>query len=90
MQTIITKYLGPTDRLGSRYKATHTGSYTSVTLGADYSINAEANHTEAALALAEKLDWNGDYIGGHTSEGMVFVNSDPMYCFNVTSKERAA
>jgi len=90
MQTIITKYLGPTNRLGSRYKATHTGSYTSVTLGADYSINAEANHTEAALALAEKLDLNGDYIGGHTSEGMVFVNSGPMYCFNVTSKERAA
>ena len=90
MQTIITKYLGPTDRRGARYKATHTGNFASVTLGADHSMNAEANHTEAAMALAEKLNWDGDYIGGHTSEGMVFVNSAPIYCFNVTSKEEAA
>jgi len=90
MQTIITKYLGPTNHRGSRYKATHTGGYTSVTLDCDYSMSAEANHTDAAMALAEKLNWDGYYIGGHISEGMVFVNSDPMYCFTAKRKEEAA
>ena len=90
MQTIITKYLGPTNHRGSRYKATHTGNYTSVTLSADYSMTAEANHIEAALALVEKLGWGGDYVGGHTQNGMAFVNSDPMYCFTAKRKEAAA
>ena len=90
MQTIITKYLGPTNHRGSRYKATHTGNFTSVTLNADYSMNAEANHVEAALALAEKLGWEGDYTGGHTQDGMVFVNSDGGYCFRSFGKKAAA
>ncbi len=90
MQTITTKYLGPTNHRGSRYKATHTGNYTSVTLDADYSMTAEANHVEAALALAEKLEWEGDYVGGHTQDGMVFVNSDPFYCFRSSGKAKAA
>ena len=90
MQIIITKYLGPTNHLGSRYKATHTGNYTSVTLSADYSLNAEGNHTAAAQALAEKLGWEGDYTGGHTQNGMVFVNSDAGYCFRATRKAEAA
>ena len=74
MQTIITKYLGPTNYRGSRYKATHTGNFTSVTLNADYSMNAEANHVEAALALAEKLGWEGDYLSDYglgTTRGML-------------------
>lgn len=90
MQTITTKYLGPTDHRGSRYKATHTGGYTSVTLNADHSMNAEANHVEAALALAEKLGWEGYYTGGHTQDGMVFVNNDGLYCFTLTRKVEAA
>jgi len=90
MQTIITKYLGPTNHRGSRYKATHTGNYTSVTLDADYSMTAEANHVEAASALAEKLEWEGDYVGGHTQDGMVFVNSYPSYCFRSSGKAKAA
>jgi len=90
MQTITTKYLGPTNHRGSRYKATHTGNYTSVTLSADYSLNAENNHTAAALALAEKLGWEGNYTGGHTQDGMVFVSDDGGYCFKATRKEEAA
>ena len=89
MQTIITKYLGPTNHRGSRYKATHTGNYTSVTLSADYSLNAEDNHAAAAQALAEKLGWEGEYTGGHTQEGMAFVYLDGGYFFTATRKAEA-
>ena len=81
MQTITTKYLGPTNRRGSRVKATHTGNYTSVTLGYDHALDSEGNHLAAAKALTDKLNWQGDYIGGHTAEGMVFVESTPAYAF---------
>lgn len=89
MQTIFVKYLGPTNHLGSRYKATHTGGFTSVTVGADYSIKTDDNFAVAAKQLAEKLNWSGTYIGGHTADGMVFVNSEPAYTFTTDSKESA-
>lgn len=85
MQTILTKYLGPTNTKGSRYKATHSGNCTSVTCAADYSLDAEGNHIRAAQALATKLKWEGKYIGGHTSQGMVFVDADPRYTFTQAS-----
>jgi len=81
MQIITTKYLGPTNHRGSRVKATHTGNYTSVTLGYDHALDSEGNHLAAAKALTDKLNWQGDYIGGHTAEGMVFVESTPAYAF---------
>tara|TARA_R110001599_G_scaffold49625_1_gene141653 strand:+ start:172 stop:438 length:267 start_codon:yes stop_codon:yes gene_type:complete len=83
MQTITTKYLGPTDHRGSRYKATHTGGYKTVTINSDFAVDADVNHTNAANELATKLGWEGDYIGGHTKDGMVFVNAAPMYKFSV-------
>ena len=36
--------------------------------------------------LAEKLKWDGDYIGGHTKDGMVFVNDQPHYSFQTKRK----
>jgi hypothetical protein len=90
MQTITTKYLGPTNHRGSRVKATHTGDYTSVTLSYDYALNSEGNHIAAAKSLADKLNWQGDYIGGHTAEGMVFVNADSACAFTATRKEELA
>ena len=90
MQTITTKYLGATDTLGARFKATHTGDYASVTLGYDYALSNEENHRAAAQALAEKLGWEGDYIGGHTKAGMVFVNASPVCAFTTTREEVAA
>ena len=89
MQTIFVKYLGPTDHLGSRYKATHTGGFTSVTVSADYSIKTDDNFAVAAKQLAEKLNWGGSYIGGHTADGMVFVNAEPAYTFTTDSKGSA-
>lgn len=85
MQAITVKYLGPTDTLGTRYKATHTGAFKSVTLPADYSLNSDDNYLAAAKALADALGWEGDYIGGHIQDGMVFVNAAPTYSFSAGS-----
>ena len=82
MQTISTKYLGPTNHKGSRFKATHSGGFTSVTMPMDYSMEASGNHTRVAFMLAEKLKWEGDYIGGHTKDGMIFIDARPNYSFH--------
>ena len=84
MQTITTKYLGPTENRGSRYKATHTGGHKTVTIGRNFSDDVETNHTKAANELAAVLGWEGEYIGGHTKDGMVFVNALPMYKFSMS------
>jgi len=90
MQTISTKYIGATTHRGTRYKATHTGGARSVTLGKDYALSDEQNHTAAAEALAALLNWEGQFIGGHTVEGMVFVHAAPEYTFTTTRCEVAA
>lgn len=87
MQIITTKYLGTS----SRIKATHSGKFTSVFMSYNHSLSSEENHTAAAEALAAKLGWEGDYIGGHNGgDGMVFVNAAPVYSFTATRNERAA
>ena len=71
-QAIVTKYLGPTNTRGSRVKA--TASAGSVTIEWDDAINTEANHNRAAMLLAYKYKWAGDYIGGGLPNGdCVFV-----------------
>ena len=90
MQTIATKYLAQTNCKPSRVKATHTGDFTSVTISYDNSMSDNANHTRVAFMLAEKLNWEGDYIGGHTKDGMVFVNAKPNYSFHTKRRENAA
>ena len=40
----------------------------------DHSIDDDAHHMRAARLLRDKLEWNGDWVGGHSKEGMVFVN----------------
>ena len=81
MQTITTKYLGATNTQGTRIKANHTGEAKSITLPYNYALSNEGNHKEAAAALAKKLEWHGEYLGGHTKDGMIWVNNRPMYFF---------
>jgi hypothetical protein len=91
-QAITTKFLGPTNHRGARIKArAHVGS---VTVGWDYSLSSCENHTAAALALAEKWGWEGEWLGGttYTNEGYTFVrtelwgmNSHPLH-FQVEAK----
>ena len=90
MQTITVKYLSPTNTRGVRYKATHTNAHKSITIPADYSLDFEGNCTAAAKALAEKLGWQGDYIGGHVKDAMIFVNAQPIYTFAADRMEAAS
>ena len=81
MQTIITKYLGPTNHRGSRIKARQSASYSgtpkSVTVDWNYALNTEQNHKIAAQALAKKLGWPGEWVGGDNGDtGYSFVNID--------------
>lgn len=80
MQAIQTKFIGPTNYRGSRYKATCEAG--TLTLECDHALDAEANHVRVARALIAKLGWfhdatRGDryaewYHGG-TETGYVFV-----------------
>lgn len=74
-QAISTKYLGPTNTLGTRIKAS-SGSGSSVTVPYDYSLDAFANHQAAAEALCKKLKWTGTLVGGGTADGYCFVFRD--------------
>ncbi len=88
MQTIITKYLGPTATLGSRIKAMtssgHKGS--TYTVGWDHSLNVEGNHTHAAQLLLNKLGWQGKWRMGGLHSGYVFVNTDASYMPLITAE----
>ena len=72
---ITTRYLGPTDRRGSRVVAS-AGDGRRLTVGWNSALNVEANHRAAALALRNKLKWTGDLVGGwHDNTGLwVFVD----------------
>ena len=76
-QSISTKYLGATDRRGSRVKA-RSSSGLSLTLSWDDALDVDDNHRAAALALATKLKWQGRWIAGGDRDGRgnVYVNDD--------------
>jgi hypothetical protein len=81
MQSIETKYIGPSNVRGSRVKATASGGV-SLTLSWDDALNVEENHNAAARALITKLGWfrgveagdrYGDWFSGDTKTGCVYV-----------------
>lgn len=80
MQAISTKFLGPTNTRGSRYKATcEAGIFVTE---ADHTLGSEENHVRVARKLIDKLGWfrdaaggpdTRDWFGGSTPDGYVFV-----------------
>lgn len=86
MQTISTKYFGPTDHRGSRIKASKSYGKNVYWHDYDYSMNTEENHREAAKQLLIKLNWesvSGSWIMGGTKDGYIFVNnSETFYCIH--------
>lgn len=102
MRTIETKYLGPTTHRGSRIKASLGGSMPSkptITVGWDYSIDAEENHEKACAALALRLDADhierygapgnyaeGVWCGGHTANGMAWIFIQPREAVRIISE----
>jgi hypothetical protein len=74
MKAIVTKYLGPTDRRGSRIKAEAEGG-NRVTLSYDHA--SDNPHRDAAVALCLKLNWHGTLAEGGLPDGRcVFVFCD--------------
>ena len=72
MQAIVTKYLGPTDSRGSRIKATAANGE-SVTVPYGFSGDEYSRHERAAKALMQKLEWDGEIIGGSLRDGYAWV-----------------
>jgi hypothetical protein len=81
MQAIRVVYLGPTNFLGSRYKATAQAG--SITISLNYALNENENARRACNALRKKLGWTNatsknygdEWIEGSLSDGSyVFVN----------------
>lgn len=83
MQIIETKYISASTHRGARISAKASGCKQRVTLGYDHALDGDDNHKRAALALMEKLDWVGKYVGGHTERGMVFVCADHRFPYYV-------
>ena len=74
LATITTKYLGPTNKLGARVKATCQAG--NVIMDWDYDHDQAENHRAAAAALAAKVNWDENYpdmFGGWIETGAVFV-----------------
>lgn len=62
MQAIVTKYVGPTNYRPGRVKATCGAGSTMVEW--EHALNTDANHTAAAKALCEKMQWDGTWVSG--------------------------
>jgi len=73
MQYIQTKFLPASNTKGSRIKATTSFGNDSITIAYDYSLDTEQAHAKAAMKLARKLEWNGEYAAGGNDSGYVFV-----------------
>lgn len=71
-QAITVKFIGPSNRIGTRYKATAAAG--SIYFSADNRLNPEMNARAAAHKLATKLGWRGRWHGGVIADGRyVFV-----------------
>ena len=69
MQYIKTKFLPNTNRI----KAQASSSNEAITLAYDYSLDCEQAHAKAAMQLAKKLDWAGEYAAGGNDTGYIFA-----------------
>lgn len=69
MQYIQTKFMPNTNQV----KAKTSYGNDSLTIPYDYSLDAEQAHAKAAMQLAAKLDWRGEYAAGGNDSGYVFA-----------------
>jgi len=88
MQTISTKYLGPTNTKPSRIISRASSSPGSITINVDHSYSIEDNHSFAVRHLMKKLGWYGKMCGGHTKDGMCWVFMEGF--MNVVHNEKNA
>tara|TARA_R100000329_G_scaffold147633_1_gene135470 strand:- start:1338 stop:1592 length:255 start_codon:yes stop_codon:yes gene_type:complete len=68
LQSIETKFYGPTNSRGSRVRAKACAGVLWVSW--DYELGNAGNHAAAAEAFAKKFGWDyGDLIGGGNASG---------------------
>jgi len=80
-QSILTKYISPTNTRGARIKAVQSGwsdkkECASVTIPYPFELNTDQAHALAAKKLAEKLGWHGRYVCASLGAW-----SDYAYCY---------
>ncbi len=80
MTTIITRYVGPTNRRGARIIA-DAGMKRRVSVSFDYA--ARNPHQVAALALCAKFDWKGTLVEGGMEHGRAYVFLDDDAIVNI-------
>ena len=73
MQAIQTRYIGPTNYLGSRVKAYSEAFSRGVIVPFDHSLNTEARHDAAARAFIVAKGWHGSWVRGGSPDGRGFV-----------------
>lgn len=74
---IRTTFYGPTNHLGSRYKA-DAGDGRTCWVGADPRLHDEDNHIAAAVALCKRMGWDSrNLISGCMGYDMVFLMIGP-------------
>lgn len=81
MQTITTRYSGPTDTRGACIVA-RTASGQCLRLPYPHELDTTEAHASAALALARRLGWRGAFVMGGTKDGYAFVLSNGEF-FNI-------
>ena len=89
MQTIITKYLGPTNTKGPRVKAMTSSGHRGSTYTTDWddSLDVEGNHAYVAQQLLDRLGWLGMWRMGSSNIGYVFVNVDDINSPKLMAKQ---
>lgn len=88
-QTIVTKYLGPTNTKPGRIKATTTRGLSN-TYSWAHDVDPDENHRMAALALAKRLGWDGVWSGGTLNNtSNVYVRKGGVEGSFVVPKEEA-
>ena len=73
MQTIETKYYGPTQCRGARITAKASGGARITVSRAVEARRIEDDHDRAAYLLCRKLDWVSKFARGATKNGFVYV-----------------
>ena len=75
MQSIETRYLGPTNTKGARIVATATSGI-KITRSMPIELEGEQAHASVAMELATQLNWRWHFLAGGTRAGYVFVRLD--------------
>lgn len=72
MQAIQVKYLAATNTKGTRLKAFCMQDH--ITINYCHSLNKQQNAIVAVTGLLQKLEWEGNWVGGEINNGSyVFV-----------------